>query len=200
MIPIFAGRPSSTPPSQFDPKRLAGVLFFMFGGFSLFLLIPLLIFIIPYHAIREHAAAFDVSPNCHDAATSSSGAVPCTIEWANVVNRYYSSSSSKSSSSYRYYLLVRSGSGDQSRVDLKNQEVFWRTRIGDALKLQRWGGRITNVLLTSGVSSETAQNPDWELQNEIRGLRVILICEIVLIAIAGVAGFGLRAYVFNPTS
>jgi hypothetical protein len=198
MIPIFAGRPSSTTPSQFDPQRLARVLLALGIGFSFFLLGMLFIFTAPYHAIRERAAAFDASPNCHATATSISGAVPCTIEWANVLNTYYSSSTK--SNGHHYYLLVRGGYGDEHRVELVNQDVFWRTKIGDALKLQRWGDRVTSVLLTSGVSSPTTQNPDWALQNEMRGLRMVIIFECVMIAIAVVAGLWLRAYLVNPTS
>jgi hypothetical protein len=50
------------------------------------------------------------------------------------------------------------------------------------------------------VSSPTTQNPDWALQNEMRGLRMVIIFECVMIAIAVVAGLWLRANLVNPTS
>jgi hypothetical protein len=189
MMPIFAGRPP-TAPGQFSAQQLVRVMFMIGAGFALFLLIPLFIFIAPYHAIRERAALFDASPNCHDVATPGSGP-PCTIEWANVLKRYYSSGSTKSSH-VSYYLRVRGGYGDEHTLDLKNETLFWRTRNGMALKLQRWGDRITAVQLTSGESSETARNPDWQLRNEIRALNVIVALELVMIAIAIAAQIGLR--------
>lgn len=190
MNPIFARQPA-TAPRQFSAEQLLRVLFLIATMFALFGLIPLFIFLRPYHAIREYAALYDASPHCHDAATTGSGVTPCTIEWANVLKRYYSSHSTKSSRVY-YYLLVRGGYGDEHTVNLKNENVFWRTRNGDALKLQRWGDRVTAVQLTSGESAETAQNPDWELRNEIRGLNVLIVFELLAIAIAVVAQIGLR--------
>jgi hypothetical protein len=166
-------------------------MFMISAMFALFLLIPIFIFIAPYHAIRERATLFDTSPNCHDVATPGGGP-PCTIEWANVLKRYYSSGSTKSSHVSYYYLRVRGGYGDEHTVNLKNEMLFWRTQNGMALKLQRWGDRITAVQLTSGESSETSQNPDWALRNEIRGLNVILVFELVAIALAVVAQIGLR--------
>jgi hypothetical protein len=190
MSPIFAGRPPSAP-VQFNAQQALRLMFMISAGFALFFLIPLFIFITPYHAIRERAALFDASPSCHDAAAPGRGATPCTIEWANVLKRYYSSGSKKGSH-VSYYLQVRGGYGDEHTVDLKNEMIFWRTQNGMALKLQRWGDRITAVQLTSGESSETAQNPDWQLRNEIRGVNVILVLELVMIGIAIAAQVGLR--------
>lgn len=190
MIPIFAGRPP-TAPGQFSAQQPLRVMFMIGAMFALFLLVPIFVFIVPYHAIHERAVLFDASPNCHDAAAPGGGGPPCTIEWANVLKRYYSSNSSKSSHIY-YYLRVRGGYGDEHALELKNDMVFWRTQNGMALKLQRWGDRITAVRLTSGESSETAANPDWQLRNEIRGLDVMIIFELVAIAIAIVAQMGLR--------
>jgi hypothetical protein len=190
MTPLFSRQPPTTP-GQFNAQHAVRVMFVLGAGFAIFLLIPLFIFIVPYHAIRERAAQYDASPNCRDVATPSGGATPCTIEWANVLKRYYSSKSAKSTSIY-YYLVVRGGYGDQHTVELKNEIVFWRTRNGDALKLQRWGDRITAVELTSGESSETAANPDWQLRNEIRGLNVMVVFVLIAIAIAVVAQIFLR--------
>jgi hypothetical protein len=174
-----------------NAQQVLRVVFTISAMFALFFLIPLFIFIKPYHSIRERAALFDASPNCHDAAVQGRGATPCAIEWANVLKRYYSSGSSKGSH-VSYYLQVRGGYGDEHTVNLKNEMLFWRTQNGTALKLQRWGDSITGVQLTSGEWSETAQNPDWQLHNEIRGVNVILVLELVTIALAIAAQIGLR--------
>jgi len=168
-------------------------MFLIGAGFALFLLIPLFIFIGPYHAIRERATQYDASPNCHGVAVAAKGGgvSACTTEWANVIKRYYSSKSAKSSSIY-YYLVVRGGYGDEHTVELTNEIVFWRTRNGDALKLQRWGDSITTLQLPSGESSETAANPDWQLRNEMHGINFMIVFELVAIAIAVIAQIALR--------
>ena len=186
---MFTGQPPRGP-GQFNAAQAQRVLLLIGVGIAIFLLIPLFIFITPYHAIRERAAQFDASQHCRDAAAAGSGTTPCTIEWANVVSRYFSSHSSRSSGIH-YYLFVRGGYGDEHRLELADQTIFWRTRNGDAVKLQRWGDQITAVQLTSGESSETTANPDWRLRNEIRGLNALLVMEVVAIGLVVVA-FGLR--------
>lgn len=188
---MFSGQPPTTP-GQFSAQQLLRMVFLIGVGFAIFLLVPVFIFVSPYHAIRERTAQYDASPHCREGVTLAVGATPCTIEWANVLKRYYTSGSGKSSHHYYYYLWVRGGYGDEHRIELKNEMVFWRTRNGDALKLQRWGDSITSVQLASGESSETNQNPDWQLRNEIRGLHTLLIFELFAIAIAVAGWIGLR--------
>jgi hypothetical protein len=189
MNQMFTGQPPRGP-GQFNAAQAQRVLLLIGAGFALFLLVPIFIFVAPYHAIRERAAQFDASPHCLDAAAMGSGSTPCTIEWANVVTRYFSSRSSRSSG-VRYYLLVRGGYGDEHRLELADQTVFWRTRNGDAVKLQRWGDRITAVQLTSGESSETNANPDWQLRNETRGLNTLVVLELIALVLV-VAALALR--------
>ncbi len=188
---MFGGKPAQ---ASGQPHPLVRFVFMTGLMFSVFLLLPLFLFVRPYHAIRERAASFNASPNCINAAAASAGATtPCTMQWANVMQRYDSSASSRSSKmTYRYYLQVRGGYGDQHIVELKDESVWWRIRDGDALKLQRWGDRITAVQLQSGESSPTAENPDWQLGNDVRGLRAIVVFELVMVAITLISAVALR--------
>ncbi|MBV8596616.1 MAG: hypothetical protein JOZ50_10230 [Candidatus Eremiobacteraeota bacterium] len=162
-------------------RRVLTALAFGEITFALFLLIPLMIFLRPYHALRAQAAAFDTSPGCRSVAplplpVNNPAVTACTIEWANVTKRYYREShSSRSGPSYWYYLDVTGGYGDQHTIELKELGVWQAIATGEAIKLQRWEDRITAVALTSGETSPTAQNPDWQLHNDQFSLRILTI-------------------------
>lgn len=186
LTPMYGGTSTKTvvPPVQ----RIFVVLVAGAAMFCIFLLIPLILFLMPYHNLKMRAAAFDASPNCQaalaPAAMPSAASTPCTLEWANVLVRYYTSShSSRSGPSYRYYLHVRGGYGDEQTVQLMDSGVWWRISKGDAIKMQRWGDSLTAVTLMSGETSPTAQNPDWQLNNDLRGLRVFVILFVVLASV-----------------
>ncbi|MBV8163133.1 MAG: hypothetical protein JOZ91_02585 [Candidatus Eremiobacteraeota bacterium] len=93
-----------------------------------------------------------------------------------MTKRYYREShSSRSGPSYWYYLDVTGGYGDQHTIELKELGVWQAIATGEAIKLQRWEDRITAVALTSGETSPTAQNPDWQLHNDQFSLRILTI-------------------------
>lgn len=182
--PVFGGGQSATPARPMGPQLLK-FLFAAGSVLALFLLVPLFLFARPYHDIKQRAAAFTISSGCHDRAIAAVAATqPCTIEWANVTSRRIGSTSSRSSKSYQYFVNVRGGYGDEHTVNLKDTGVFWRAQNGIAVKLQRWGDRVTAVELVSGERSQTAENPDWQLQNDLRGLRVMMMLELVSAGVA----------------
>ena len=187
--------PQSDPPANQNPLRRAILFLFLsdclFAAFGLVVLIAF--FLLPYHAIKAHAGAFDAAANCVSVNASEKLPGPCSVEGANVIQRYYHSSSSrKTRSRYYYYLRLRGGYGDPHTVELKNVDTWWRTHDGDAVTMQRWGDAITAVQLPSGESSPTAQNPDWQLRNELSGTRTLSILEMVLIVFAALSGTALR--------
>jgi hypothetical protein len=173
-------------------RRILTALAFGEITFAVFLLIPLMVLLRPYHALRLQAAAFDTSPGCRIVAplplpVNNPAVTPCTIEWANVVKRYFTEShSSRSGPSYRYYLDVSGGYGDRHTLELRELGVWQRLATGEAIKLQHWGDRITAVALTSGETSPTAQNPDWQLQNDQFGLRILTMLFAFFAAVGAV--------------
>lgn len=180
-------------------RSAIGMLFFSDCVFAIFVLIVLVLAARPYPAIKARADLFHAATNCASIADSEQQAGPCHIEWANVVQRYFHSHrSSKAGTTYSYYLRVRGGYGDMHAVELKNADVWWRINNGTALKLQRWGDSVTAIGLPSGESSLTAENPDWQLANDRKSLRVLTIVEIVLLVFAGLSFSFLRALPQQP--
>jgi hypothetical protein len=145
MFPVAPPQGAAPGPRRIFWALIAGAALFCMSSLA-----ALLVFLTPYHNLRERALAFDASPNCHalsSTATPSASATPCTIEWANVLNRYYTSSHSSRSSAYHYYLRIRGGYGAEHTVELVDNNVWWRTANGEAIKTQRSGGRLTAITL-----------------------------------------------------
>ncbi len=190
---MFSGGPTPGQSGQPAAQGILGILFLGSALLAVFILIMLVFFVKSYHADRMRAAAFDAAPNCRATVSSGAKGAPCTIEWANVLDRYYTSSNtSRQSSSYHYHLLLRSGYGERRSVEIENANLFWHTERGAALKLQRWGDRTTAVQLVSGESSPTTENPDWQLSNLLRGLVALTIAECVMVVAAIATWTGLR--------
>ncbi len=192
--PIFGTQTAGTSNARLSLRSLLRTVFLADCAFALFVLVVLVSFAQPHHAIKARADLFHAAPNCASVAATQAQAGPCSIEWGNVALRYFGSSNSRNNtrSTYRYYLRVRGGYGDVHTVELKDVSVWWKTTNGSALKLQRFGDRVTAVALPSGESSITSQNPQWQLANDERGLRVLSTVEIVLLALAGLSGAAWR--------
>ena len=155
--------------------------------FSALFLIPLFLYVMPYHTLHQNAVAFDAAPSCREGfeapAAAPTAATPCTVEQANVLRDYATSShASRSRIGYRYYLDLRGSSLDLRTVELADESVWQRAKSGDAIKLQLWGERPTAVQLGSGETSPTTQNPDWQLANDVSGLRLLLILWLFVVA------------------
>jgi len=186
--------PPATPGPNANLRSAIGMLFFSDCLIAVCVLIVLGMLARPYPAIKARADLFHAATNCASIAASEQQAGPCSIAWANVVQRYFHSHrSSKAGTTYTYYLRVRGGYGDMRTVELSNADVWWRINNGIALKLQRWGDDVTAVGLPSGESSPTAENPEWQLANNRKSLRVLAIVEIVLLVFAGLSFSFLRA-------
>jgi len=192
--PIFGTQIAATSNARPSRRRVLGMLFLAICMLASSELLLLVLLARPYHAIKARAELFQAAPNCASVAATQAQAGPCSIEWGNVALRYFGSSNSRNNarSTYRYYLRVRGGYGDMHVVELKDASVWWRTSNGTALKLQRFGDLVTAVALPSGESSITSQNPQWQLANDERGLRVLSTVEIVLLALAGLSGAAWR--------
>lgn len=145
---------------------------------ALLFFIPLLMFLAPYRELHERAALFETSPGCQTfspvpLALSEPIVTPCTVEWVDAVRSYVSSTDSSRSATYRYLVDVRTVHKETPAIQLVDRRVWREINAGDSIKIQRWGERITAVQLISGETSMTAQNPSWQLSNDVSGLRMV---------------------------
>jgi len=169
------------------------LLFFSDVVFALFVLFLFLLFARPYHAIKSSADAFDAASNCATVSTTQSLPGPCSIEWANVTLRYFQSShTGKTGPHYTYLVRLRGGYGDEHTVIIPDANVWWRITNGSAVIVQRWGNRFTAIQSTNGATSSTRDNPDWQLANELRALRVLGIVFVCMLAFALLSGVAWR--------
>lgn len=185
------------PTQSANLARIMGALFLGDAVFLIFVVIMLIMFARPYHALKNTAALFDAATNCASMTASATLPGPCSIEWANVTQRYFQSSraSSRSGASYSYYLALRRAYGETETVRIPDQNFWWRVTNGTAVKLQRWGDRTTAVQLTSGEAGVTSQNPDWALANDVHALRVMTILLAFALMVALISGGLWRAVV-----
>lgn len=173
---------------------MRGVLGMLFLSDCLLAVIVLailtLFFLRPYHAIKEQAALYDAATNCASVTVSAKLPGPCSVEWGNILRRYYRSQSRRSA--YRYYLDVRGGYGDPRTIELRNIDAWWRATNGSVIQLQHWGDRVTAVQLPGGPSSPTSANPDWQLHNAQHGIWTLWIIAAFLVLFAAGGGTLLR--------
>ena len=142
---------------------IARLLFFSDAAIAILAFIVFTIYMRPYHNFRDAAAQFDAATNCASVAASATLPGPCSVEWANVVLRYYRSTraGSRSSPGYAYYLNLRRAYGELESVRIPDQNFWWRASNGSAVKLQRWGTRTTAIAFATGQTTVTTDNPDW---------------------------------------
>jgi hypothetical protein len=186
----MASSPGTSTPGQAaaSVRRVLGILAVGELVLAALFFIPLFMFLTPYHELRERAELFMTSPGCQTfipvpLGLSEPVVTPCTVEWANAVKRYSTASGSSRSVAYRYLVDVHAAHGEARTIQVIDRHVWSEIDTGDSIKLQRWGDRITAVQLISGETSSTAQNPSWQLSNDVSGLRMVGILLAFFMAI-----------------
>lgn len=179
-----------SPPPRPNPARTAlGFLLLAASAFGLFLLIPLFLFARPYPHIRDAAAAYDVAPNCRDASSVNPALNACLDIEGYISGRYYRKRGSHNTRSYAYFVRVGPINRTVRTIEVKDEGMWWRLVPGSRVQMQVWEDRVTLLRVGAAVTA-TAENPNWQLDNDLDGLKVIGIGEGVSVFLAAVSFVG----------